>query len=303
MHLRSLPPPSMAIQLGIMTRMIRRPVLTEVADEIRASGLKAVQLNLTSAGLESLPSELDPATARAIGEVFASRGLAVAAVSGSFNTIHPDATARAEGIRRLGVLMSYCHLLGTRIVTLCTGTRDPENMWRHHPANSEPEAWRDLLESMRQLVVSADAYGVTIAFEPEVVNVVDTVAKARRLVEEVASPRLRVLIDPANLVRPEDLADTRAVLQTAFADVGPYIVLAHAKDVTFPAPGEAECRRVSAGTGLLDYTFYLQLLRASGFNGALILHDLEEREIPRCRRILESALAEATAKVSATQSD
>ena len=31
------------------------------------------------------------------------------------------------------VLANACGALGTGIITLCTGTRDPDDMWRHHP--------------------------------------------------------------------------------------------------------------------------------------------------------------------------
>jgi sugar phosphate isomerase/epimerase len=38
--------------------------------------------------------------------------------------------------------------MGTSVITLCTGTRDPENMWRWHPENASSQAWSDLLSSM-----------------------------------------------------------------------------------------------------------------------------------------------------------
>lgn len=38
--------------------------------------------------------------------------------------------------------------MGTSVVTLCTGTRDPEDMWRWHPENTSSQAWDELLRSM-----------------------------------------------------------------------------------------------------------------------------------------------------------
>ena len=274
-----------------MSRMFRRRTLEEVADAVSATGLKAVQLNLLSAGLASLPGELNIEVAHRIGAVFASRGLLVAAVSGSFNTIHPDPEVRVDGIRKVGLLASRCDALRTKIITLCTGTRDPDNMWRYHPANGEPRAWQDLVRTIRKLLKFAQRHDITLAFEPEVANVVDNAAKAQQLIEETGSPRLRVLLDPANLVRPSDLPDTRRVLECAFARVGPYIALAHAKDVAPPESGQTECRRVSVGNGLMDYKLYLELLRSAGFRGALIMHDLEEQEVPACKARLESLLS------------
>ncbi len=279
--------------LGVMTRTLSRPTLEQVADAILDFGFAAVQLNLQSAGLPSLPDELSEETAAAIGAVFASRGLRVAAVSASFNAIHPDEEVRAQGIRRVSLLASRCQWLRANIITLCTGTRNAHSMWRAHPGNDTPEAWRDLLATVRRLLEATADSGVTFAFEPEVVNVVNTAGKARALIEEAASPRLRVLLDPANLMRPSDLADTGAVLRHAFAQLAPHILLAHAKDVLPPAPGEDECRRVAAGSGMLDYPLYLSLLRAAGYQGALILHDLKEEEIPAAKARVEAALVYA----------
>lgn len=274
--------------IGIMTRALSRPSLDAVADAICRYQLGGAQLNLSSAGLDPLPEALDEERAVGIGDVFRSRGIAVAAVSANFNAIHPNREVRAEGIRRAGLVASRCRALGSPMITMCTGTRDPANMWRYHAANSEPSAWDDLLETTRQLTAFAEEYGVTIAFEPEVVNVVDSAEKAERFLEESGSGRLGVLLDPANLITPDTLRDTRKVLEDAFARLRGRIVMAHAKDVVDPEPGERECRRVTAGTGLLDYQRYMELLAESGFDGALVMHDLAESEITGCRRMLES---------------
>ena len=61
-------------------------------------------------------------------------------------------------------------------------------MWRAHPDNNTPEAWRDLVESMKQALAVAEEYGVVLALEPEVANVIDSAQKARRLLDEMQSP-------------------------------------------------------------------------------------------------------------------
>ena len=56
------------------------------------------------------------------------------------------------------------------------------------PRQRLTEAWRDLVESMSQAVEIAEENDVTLAFEPEVANVVDSAVKARRLLDEMARP-------------------------------------------------------------------------------------------------------------------
>jgi Xylose isomerase-like TIM barrel len=70
-----------------------------------------------------------------------------------------------------------------------------------------------------------------VAFEPEVNNVVDSARKARRFLDEIGSPFLKVTIDPANLFHAGEMPRMKEILDEAFALVGKDVVLAHAKDL------------------------------------------------------------------------
>ena len=159
------------------------------------------------------------------------------------------------------------------MITLCAGTRDPEDMWRSHPENDALAAWRDLLASMERALEIAEEYEVTLAFEPEVNNVVASAEKGRRLLDDMQSSRLKVVMDAANLFREGELPHAEEVLDEAFELLGEDVVIAHAKDVK--NTGEV----VAAGRGELDYDRYLENLRGFGFEGPLILHNVEEGEV------------------------
>jgi sugar phosphate isomerase/epimerase len=268
------------MQLGIMTKHLHQPTIEEVARAVAGYGLASVQLDLTSAGLPEQPEAVDHGVAARIRAAFSRYGIAIAALSGTFNMIDPDQARLRASIDHYPILLDWCRALGCPVITACTGTRNPSSMWRAHPDNARPEAWADLRQTLRAVLPAAEARGVTIAFEPEVVNVIDTAAKARRLIEEMQSPRLRVVMDPANYFHPAMLDDMDAVLTDIFEQVGGYIAFAHAKDVRAPEPGGTECVRPAAGTGVLDYPLYLRLLRQSGYDGALVMHSLDEAEVP-----------------------
>jgi sugar phosphate isomerase/epimerase len=195
----------------------------------------------------------------------------MSAVSGTYNMAHPDRDVRLDGARRLAELIARAGDLGTRVVTLCTGTRDPDDPWSGHPENGTAAAWEDMRRSVAAAVDAAERHGVVVAFEPEHGNVVDGAPAARRLIDEIGSPRLRVVLDAANLIRAGE--DQAATLREAFALVGPDLVLAHAKDVT--EAGEV----VAPGRGALDYDLYLALLRDHGAGVPLVVHGVEEHEV------------------------
>jgi sugar phosphate isomerase/epimerase len=275
------------MQIGIFAKTFARPTLAATLDAVVSHGLRCVQFNLACAGVPSMPNRIDPALVATIRREMDTRQITMAAVSGTFNMIHPDLDQRRAGMRRLRELAAACAGLRTTIITLCTGTRDPENMWRRHPDNNTPEAWRDLLESMHEAVIIAEEYGVMLAFEPEVSNVIDSASKGRRLLDELSSLRLKVVIDAANLFHAGELPRMHIILEEAFALLGKDIVIAHAKDLS----RDGEAGHEAAGQGVLDYDHYLTLLRAVGFTGPLILHGLDETQVNGAVAFLREKLA------------
>jgi sugar phosphate isomerase/epimerase len=211
----------------------------------------------------------------------------MAAVSGTFNIIHPDKAARRDGMRRLRVLAAASSALGTGVITLSTGTCDAANMWRHHPDNRSDAAWHDAVTSMAEIAEIGDEFGVTMAFEPEVNNVVDSARRARRMLDELGSRRVKVVMDGANIFHAGELPRMSEILDEAFGLLGSEIALAHAKDLDH----DGDAGNLPAGHGLLDYDRYLRLLHESGYSGALILHGLSESQVGGCVAFLQSKLA------------
>ena len=280
------------MRVGIFAKTFPRPTLEETLDAIAGRGLTHVQFNLSCVGLPTLPDEdpsrrPDPWSCRKIAKAFADRGLTMAAISGTFNVIDPDGDARARGLLGLRRLIERAPLLGAPVVTLCSGTRSRLGMWSPHPENASPDAWEDLKAALKRPVRLAEIVGVTLAIEPEVANVVDSARKARRLLDEVGSPALKVVIDPANLFHEGELSRMGEVLDEAFDLLGKDVVLAHAKDLS----RDGEAGSEAAGTGLLDYDRYVRLLRESSYDGPLVLHGLREGQVPATVEFLRSKLA------------
>lgn len=128
------------MELGIFAKTFTRPTLEALLEAIKGYGFTCVQFNMACVGLPTLPDQIDPALVEGIRQALESRGLRMAALSGTFNMIDPDPRQRQANLRRLRVLAAACKGLGTEVITLCTGTRDPHDMWRYHPDNGSPAA-------------------------------------------------------------------------------------------------------------------------------------------------------------------
>jgi len=253
-------------------------------DQIAGLGVQAVSFDTLCLGLPSMPDAIDPAQALRVRDGLTARGLWMASLSATFNMAHPDPAERDTGLRQLEVLAASAHAFGTNLLTLCTGTRSRQSMWRNHPDNGTPEAWADMRATVQRAIAIAEKYDVRLGIEPEVANVVNSPARARRLLDEMRSDRLTIVMDGANIFPAGTLPRQREILDEAFALLGDDIGMAHAKDLT----KDGAAGNAAAGTGLLDYGYYIHLLRQCGFDGALVLHGLSAAQAPACVAFLRS---------------
>jgi len=271
--------------LGIFTRTFARPELAACLDAVVGYGFGLAHLSLRSAGLAALPAGLPPDTLGVIRMEVERHGLRLAGVSGTFNAIHPDAARRERETALACDLIAHAKDLGTSFVSLSTGTRDPDDMWRGHPGNAEPSAWSDLRATLEPLLESANAADVTLGIEPEHNNVVSSAHLARRLLDEVRDEHLRIILDAANLMTVETADQQDAILAEAFDLLSPDIAVIHAKDFT-------EQGDTAAGRGLLNYQRYFELVIEHEVIAPVVIHEVEEDDVARAR---DFVLAQAEA--------
>ena len=265
---------------GIFAKVLLRRDLDETLGLMTMYGIRHAQFNMSCVQPSSMPEQIPFELAKRIGGSFDRHGVEMVAVSGTFNLIHPNRAVVADGLRRLTTLAAACHTMGTNVITLCTGTRDPEDMWRWHRDNDGTDAWNDLLNAMGRALLIAEAEDLCLAVEPEQGNVIHSAQAARRLLDHFGSRRLKIVMDPANLFDRAEAAEIKRTVEEAFDLLGDEIVLAHAKD------RDAQGRAVAAGKGALDYDHYIDQLRRINYAGALILHGLSEHEVEPCVRFL-----------------
>jgi sugar phosphate isomerase/epimerase len=262
------------MKLGTITTEIRRSTIEETFDAMVAYGMLAMQLSFASVCGEEMPAAIPASMAKRVGNAARERGMNISCVSGTFNMAHPDPAVRAEGLRRFEGIAAACADFGCDVITICTGSRHPESMWRWHDDNLLPAAWEDMLETaykMREIVLR---YHVRMGLETEASNVVNCPEKARKLLDALGSDSVGIILDPANLFQAgeADPARVRAVLDHAFDLLGQDILLAHGKDI-LAGPGIAF---TAAGQGIVDFPYFLSLLTKIGYSGDLIIHGVKQ---------------------------
>lgn len=272
------------MKLGIFAKTFEGATPLPVLSSARSAGYDAVQYNMACSGLGSLPLSISEEAGEAVYAAAVETGVAIASVSATYNMIHPGLAERERGRRSFEAIAGSAHRMGTALLTVCTGSRDANDQWRHHPDNQGIAAWRELCNELSLLLAIAEKHDVVIGIEPELANVVSSAARARELIDTFQSIRIRIVLDPANLFEIESPERQKYLIEDAISLLEDSIALAHAKD------RRADGRFATAGKGVLDFSHYLAVLGRSGFSGALIAHGLAADEAAEVAIFLRAEL-------------
>ena len=170
--------------------------------------------------------------------------------------------------------------LGCPNVSTETGTFNRTSDWVDAPENATEQGYLECRVALEKYARLAEKSGAVVSIEPYWRNVIDSVARAERLFREVDSPALKLVMDPCNYFRKEELARMRPMLEDMFRRLGRRIVLAHAKDVK-AAPDGTDLP--ASGLGVLDYPLYLRLLAGLDREMYLVVEHVTLDDVPRAR--------------------
>lgn len=221
-------------QLGAFARIFREETADALAERFVENELAQVHFSFSALGYPALPDRelVENIDLAGIADAFTARRVRIWDISGTYNMAHPDAAVREEQTSHVSRYIAALGPMGAEAVTLCTGSRDPENMWRKHPDNGSEAAWSDFRRSLDALLPAAAAAEVMLAIEPEPGNVLTSSADAKRLIAELGDDSVRIgfILDAANIVGDAPPDRHEAILGEAFAELGDRTLCLHGKD-------------------------------------------------------------------------
>jgi len=130
----------------------------------------------------------------------------------------------------------------------------------------DEDVWESCMNGVRELCKMAEDAGMDVAGHPHTMSPLSSVARMERMLDEGQSPRLKILLDPVNIVTPFIAYRTGEMINECFDVLGKAIVGIHAKDVTLSGGGKivAHIDEAVPGTGTLDYPTLLRRMAALG---------------------------------------
>ena len=270
---------------GIFDTVFERSPASESYSALAAAGFSCVQAHLPIVGADPWSGEpFNLERVDALRQAADGANVRISALDGAFNMAHPDPDVREAGLRGIEQVIAAASRIGTRFVTLCTGTRERSSMWKWHAENGSDNAWQDATATIRCALELAESREITLLVEPEPANIASSAPVARQLLDEMGSPFLKIVLDPANMVLSDRSRDPETVLAEGFDLLGPDIVFAHAKDLS------VDNQFCAAGTGIVPWERYWEMLRGIGYDGDVIFHTLTEADVPRALSVFRTAL-------------
>jgi len=275
------------VKLGVHTAPYAGLKVDEAAARMKDQGFSSVLTEYAFADVRFDPLEPDWKAARQITAALERQGLRIAAVFGYVNPIDPDPAQRKRGLEKMETLLRNSKRLGCRNVSTETGTLNPKSPWLDSPENATEKTYLACRAALENLARAAEKAGAIVSIEPYWRNVIDSIERAERLFREVQSPGLKLVMDPCNYFRNEDLPRMQPMLAEMFQRLGRQIVVAHAKDVK-AAPDGTDLP--AAGLGVLDYPLYLRLLAGLDRPIDLIVEHVALDDVPRARDFVRGQL-------------
>lgn len=276
------------IRLGVHTGPYISLPLAEAARRIAEQGFTGVLTEYTFADVRFDPLAPDWQAAKKIVRTFEQHGIEIVASFGYVNIVDPIPERRQRGLARMACLIENWKRLGCVNVSTETGTFNTESDWIDAPENLTEEGYVQCRTALEQLARMAEKAGAVVSIEPYWRNVIDSIDRTERIFRDIQSPALRLVMDPCNYPRQEDLPRLRPMLEDLFQRLGDYIVVAHAKDVVASADGTDT---PAAGHGVLDYPHYLGLLARLDRPLHLLLEHVTLDDVPRARDYVRDAFA------------
>lgn len=238
------------MQLGIRLHDIEKAPLEKRLQIAKAQGFRCGHLALSKVISEYSVADgaLTPGFACYLKNLFAASGIDIAVLGCYLNLANPNEESLRKNQARYLAHIRFASLLGAGVVGTETGAVN--EAYQYEERNHSEEALRIFINNLRPVIAYAEKMGVIFAIEPVFKHIVCNPQRARRVLDEIASPNLQIIFDPVNLLDISNYQNREEIIKEAIAVLGDEIAVVHIKDFVVE---DGKLVSVAAGTGEMDY--------------------------------------------------
>ncbi len=246
------------MQLGIRLHDTKKLPFEERIADVRELGFKCGHMALAKVidEFSTKDEALTPGLAMYIKNVFAKNNVDIAVLGCYLNLANPNEEQLKKIVHRYMAHIRFAAWLGCGVVGTETGC--PNETYSYVPECHSEEALQLFIRNLRPVVAYAEKMGVVMAIEPVASHIVSTPARARRVLDEIGSPNLQIILDPVNLLAGWNYRNAKEIVDEAIALLGDDVAMVHIKDYKIV---DGNLKSVAAGTGEMDYTSLMKWMK------------------------------------------
>lgn len=264
---------------------------------VRSQGLASIiaQADLWQDASDGMVSELKAACKE--------YDIVIFEVGGYRNILHTDEAERQANLKHLARCLETADRIGCRMVGTVTGSRNPEgNKWGDnyavHPDNWTLETWKLAISGIKQILKDTAGVKAVLGMEAQVTTNLDGPVAHRNLMEDVGSPRVKVNLDPTNMVHMLNHFHTTELITQCFDMLGEDIYGCHAKDsYVLPHSQTVHIQEVCPGRGNLDYETYLVRISRLKWSRSLLPEHFPAEQVPEGLAYIRKVAAKVGVKL------
>lgn len=246
------------MQIGMRLHDTLPVALEERLEIIKSQGFTCAHVALTKVIRDFNVTEdtLTPGFAMYLKKLFQSAEIDIAVLGCYLNLAHPEQDQLKKIMNTYLAHIRFAALLGCGVVGTETGA--PNALYLPEPACRTEEALSLFIGNLRPIITCAEKLGVIIGIEPVRNHIVYDSKRARRVLDEIASPNLQIIFDPVNLLGMDNYLQQSEVIEEAIELLGHEIAVIHMKDFILM---DNKIKSLAAGTGCLDYQPILRFIK------------------------------------------
>lgn len=199
--------------------------------------------------MKDAPEKLNAEYAEQFRRDFEEAGMECAVLGCYLNLADPDSERRARTQEIYKAHLRFAAMTGAQVVGTETYA-NPESVFAE-PAPQSEEAFRLFMDSLRPVVRFAEESGAVLAVEPVWYHIISTPERAARMLEELSSDHLQIILDAVNLISPETACRADDVVRNAISLLGDRVRVLHMKDFTLQPDGKMDA--CACGLGSMQY--------------------------------------------------
>jgi sugar phosphate isomerase/epimerase len=213
------------------------------------------------------------------------------------NIIDPDTEKAERNQKTIIMAIESAERLGLGHIVLHTGGRNPKNKDRPHKDNWTRKTWEMSVKAVKRILNDTAGSKVDLGFEAVNCCNNNTPQSHVRLRQDVGDPRVKVMLDPVNMLHPGVYFRTTELLNLCFDLFGEDITYCHAKDALWDSMSTAINEGIVLGQGCMDYEQFLARMSRMKRTRPLLIEHLPMEQYPPSKAFVEETAKKIGAKI------